>query len=155
MYRLGVISDSHGDTGSLRRAAIQLADCDAIAFLGDIEQDAAFLSSVFPKTIYAVRGNNDFSTDLPGEVVIEREGHRLLVTHGHKWRVKFELHSLMYRAMELSCDAALFGHTHAPMSDLVNGVMLLNPGACSGANATCAVIEFRENGLSPRIYRVR
>ena len=34
------------------------------------------------------------------------------------------------------------------------GVLLFNPGSASGNNGTCGVLEFRENGLVPLVYRL-
>ena len=33
-------------------------------------------------------------------------------------------------------------------------VLLFNPGSASGHNGTCGVLEFRENGLVPLVYRL-
>lgn len=155
MFRLGALSDTHGDKTAIRAAACAMGDVNALAFMGDCASDLDAIRSVFNVPVYAVRGNCDMFCDEPYEVVITIEGRKLLITHGHNYRVKLTYDMLYYRALELGCDAALFGHTHTPYSSYDGGVLLFNPGAPSGLRGTCGVLEFRENGMSPLIYRVR
>ena len=82
------------------------------------------------------------------------EGKRIFICHGHNYRVKLTYELLYYRTLELKCDAALFGHTHSSYSSYDGGVLLFNPGSASGHNGTCGVLEFRENGLVPLVYRL-
>ena len=46
-------------------------------------------------------------------------------------RVKSSLTHLSYRAEELACQAAFFGHTHRAFCGYVGGALLLNPGDVS------------------------
>lgn len=154
MYRLGVISDTHGDASSIRQAAIEMGEVNALAFLGDCVSDLNLIRSLFKVPIYAVSGNCDIVAEEPRETVIEIEGKRILLTHGHMYRVKMTLQLLSYRAQELKCDAALFGHTHSGYSSYDYNVLLFNPGSTSARNGSCGVLEFRQNGLSPIIYKI-
>ena len=131
MTHVGVFSDSHRDTFSLGRLLDQMGRLDAACFLGDVASDAAYLRLRLAgmegkPPLYAVRGNNDYASVLPDELVCDISGKRLYLTHGH---LCASLLSLSLRAKERGADAALFGHTHEAMNEYANGVLLLNPGA--------------------------
>ena len=55
----------------------------------------------------------------------------MLITHGDRYGVKYELNNLYYRALEAEVDIALFGHTHIPYMEEVKGIWLFNPGSAS------------------------
>ena len=154
MFRLGVLSDTHGDSASIRRAACRMGEVSAVAFLGDCVSDLDTVRGVFAVPVYAVAGNCDMFATEPRESVLELEGRRILICHGHNYRVKMTYDLLYYRTLELRCDAALFGHTHQSYSGYDGGVLLFNPGSTSARSGTCGVLEFRENGLSTLVYRL-
>lgn len=131
MTRVAVFSDSHRDRFSLGRLLDAMGEIDAACFLGDVASDAAYLrlrlaAMAGKPPLYAVRGNNDYASALPDELVCEVGGKRLYLTHGH---LCASLLSLSLRAKERGADAALFGHTHEAMNEYADGVLLLNPGA--------------------------
>ena len=131
MTRVAVFSDSHRDQFSLGRLLDAMGEIDAACFLGDVASDAAYLrlrlaAMAGKPPLYAVRGNNDYASALPDELVCDISGKRLYLTHGH---LCASLLSLSLRAKERGADAALFGHTHEAMNEYADGVLLLNPGA--------------------------
>ncbi|MCL2030277.1 MAG: metallophosphoesterase [Oscillospiraceae bacterium] len=130
-----VVSDSHGQTSGLEALArddspVRTLRPDYIFHLGDHIRDALVLSAVAP--VVAVRGNCDpFFGDAPGELLLDLEGVRLLLTHGHTHRVKASLTPLCARAREAGAAAALFGHTHRAHLSESGGITLFNPGSVS------------------------
>ena len=74
-------------------------------------------------------GNNDFFSDLPREDVIEVEGNKILVTHGHYYGVSMAFDQLAEAARSRGCNAAFFGHIHVPVVEKEAGVLLVNPGS--------------------------
>ena len=147
--RIGVFSDSHGDTQALDELLDKMGYLDAICFLGDIARDAFHLkdrADAMPNhpPFYAVRGNNDYASTLPWDLIIELGGARIYMTHGH--RVVSPL-SLADRARENGAQIALFGHTHEPMCERTQEVMLLNPGSagnyCRGGRARACLLEIK------------
>jgi len=122
-----VFSDIHGDKASLMKLKDIAAQADGVFFAGD---GVSALRNFTDKELYAVGGNCDLFG--PPETVVEIEGTRIFLTHGHKYGVKSSLLSLTLRARELECQAAIFGHTHIPFCAYENGIFLLNPGASSG-----------------------
>ncbi len=151
MMRVGVFSDSHGDSQALDELLDKMGYLDAVCFLGDVARDAEHLQdrlAAMPHkpALYAVRGNNDYYSTcrLPWELLIELDGARIYMTHGH--RMVSEM-SLVYKAQEHGAKVAMFGHTHAAYCAVEQGVLLLNPGSagnyCRGGRARASVLEIR------------
>ena len=104
--RMIVVSDSHGDADGLRAAFEQAArhgKIDAAVFLGD---GAADFESVKPylqslgAVCYAVKGNNDWSSFEPNELVFTHGGMKVYACHGHTRHVKYGLERLWFAARE-------------------------------------------------------
>ena len=82
-----VFSDSHGDVRGMEKAINTVNGVDAIIHLGDIERDVRWLEKNYGQyPLYAVLGNNDFYGGRPTEAVIELEGARIFLCHGHTRR---------------------------------------------------------------------
>lgn len=148
--RVGVFSDSHGDTQALDDLLEKMGYVDAVCFLGDVARDADHLAqrlAAMPNhpPLYAVRGNNDYyACQLPWDVLIDLDGMTAYLTHGH--RAAGEL-GLVYRAMECGAQIVLFGHTHVPYCEWQQGVLMLNPGSagnyCRGGRARASLLEIK------------
>ncbi|MEA4898982.1 MAG: metallophosphoesterase [Christensenellaceae bacterium] len=148
MIRLGLVSDSHGAAMNIARAAEALRGVDALIHLGDVSADAGRFEALLRVPVHAVRGNCDvYSATAPEEMTLTVEGIRLLLTHGHRLRVKQGLLALACRARETGAQAALYGHTHVPSVERAGDILLLNPGAL--LSGRYAVLEFREGGPTP------
>lgn len=129
--KLLICSDTHGDAAILP-ALVRREAPDALLHLGDCYSDTVELPALFPALpLYRIAGNNDFGGEVPPELQLVLGGRGLLLTHGHRYRVKLGLTQLLQRARELEADAVLFGHTHQPCLDCRNGIWLLNPGSAS------------------------
>ncbi len=147
MTRVGVFSDSHGDWQSLDILLGKMGHIDAACFLGDVAPDAQHLREKLAKLpgspiLYAVRGNNDFASALPLDLLIELGGRRIHMEHGHLCRTR---QTLIDHAKERHADIALFGHTHKPLCEYAHGILLLNPGSagnyCRGGRARASLLE--------------
>ena len=134
--KLCIFSDSHGKTDRVRRM-METVQADAYLFcgdgLGDLEN--------FPAPLYAVAGNCDWGSALPDVRLLELGGRRVLLTHGHRYRVKSDLYRLSLAAREQGAQVAVYGHTHIPNRMEDNGLLLLNPGALSGRPGTCLLLD--------------
>ena len=143
-----VFSDTHGSFGRMLRAVRELRP-DAVVHLGDGERDAAKVRAEFPELpFWLVRGNCDYSSALPDELVVEFGPVRALLCHGHRYAVDWRrLDSLVYSAQEKGCSLVLYGHTHSPENTEIGGVRLVNPGtAGQGRTPSFALLEIFENG---------
>lgn len=143
MKRIVVMSDSHGAQDTLRRLIHAVwrqypGQVDAYVHCGDGARDFAELTGELfqhdPRAqFHSVEGNCDFGADVSEDDLLEMEGLRIFVCHGHRYRVKMGLTLLAYAAAERACAVALYGHTHVPAEDTAGGVTMLNPGAaCTG-----------------------
>lgn len=143
-----VLSDSHG-TMSNMEWALELEKPDCAMHLGDCARDARRLAERYPQIpVYAVPGNCD--GPMPGEPLLRVEvlgGVRIFLTHGHAYGVKRGLLALSLAAREAQADVALFGHTHLAFCRTVDGLWLLNPGACGAGRSSYGVIEI-QNGAA-------
>lgn len=149
-----MVSDAHRDTRSIQRLLETMPAVDGLCFLGDCSADGVLLrdglAALQPKAaFYAVAGNNDLNSLDPREVLLPMGGYRIVLTHGHMYRVKQQLDLLTYHALEAQAGAALFGHTHCPLVEYAHGVLLLNPGAL--CNGRYALLDVLPEGLKPRL----
>ncbi|HCO62666.1 MAG TPA: YfcE family phosphodiesterase [Clostridiales bacterium] len=130
-----VCSDSHGRLEEMI-AAVEEEQPDYFFFLGDHDRDGRQIHALYPHIPYAgVRGNCDFG---PGEEerVVELEGVRMLLTHGHRYQVKGGLDWLAQAAWQQGADLVCFGHTHRAVDTAgFRGVRLFNPGSVGGVHA--------------------
>ena len=124
-----VVSDSHGNVENMCRA-VELTRPALLLHLGDGWRDAAALARRFPDLpVERVPGNCDFLANERAERVMELEGKRVMLCHGHTLGVKTDLGMLLRAALAREADAVLFGHTHKPLVDIRRGVVMLNPGS--------------------------
>ncbi len=123
-----IFSDSHGNTENLNKMLAE-HEFDYLFFLGDGISDLGTLTQL--NNIKYVKGNCDFFSQAPYEEVIELEGVRFLLVHGHNEGVKSGLGGLLKRAKEVGAHVACFGHTHQFLLETYNNITLLNPGSIS------------------------
>ena len=146
--KIAVFSDTHGSAGPMLRA-VQNEKPDALVHLGDGEREAQKLQSEFPDVpLYRVRGNCDYASALPDELVVAFGSVRALLCHGHRYAVDWgRLDSLVYAAQEKGCSLVLYGHTHNAENAEIGGVKLVNPGTAGrGPHPSFALVEIFENG---------
>lgn len=133
MIRILVMSDSHGDLSLAEKVLKEHQDVDMVIHLGDYFRDADRLHELFPKIRFEyVYGNSDFFIgDVPIEKLLEIEGQRVLLTHGHRYSVKWGIDRLRMKAHNENIQLLLFGHTHKSQMVYGPGYIILNPGSIS------------------------
>lgn len=131
--RMLAVSDTHHDFDALYRLVLREGDhIDLLLHLGDGAQDIDDLRAVRPLLpVRFVRGNCDYISNAPDTAVVEADGLRLLLTHGHLFDVNRTPERLAMEARRQNATVALFGHTHCQLCREVLGVRLLNPGSLS------------------------
>ena len=135
--KIVLLSDNHRDLYSINYIRKKYADLPYRVHCGD--------NCLLPEQMEgftAVAGNMDF-WDYPDEIVLEIEGHRILVMHGHRLFPSYRPdHDLMAAAAKKEgCDTVFYGHTHLYYDGTVNGVRMLNPGSI-----------YRNRDESPRCF---
>ncbi|MDR3172077.1 MAG: YfcE family phosphodiesterase [Treponema sp.] len=130
-----VISDTHGNVASLTSVLgwAKQRGIDALAFLGDGIADLSLAAdrADFHPPWKLVRGNGDWQTNVPLACTMEFAGHTFYLSHGHVSHVEEGLALLIAQAKAVNAETALFGHTHVPFWDEIEGLLVLNPGSAS------------------------
>lgn len=129
--KIAVVSDTHRINKYIDIANKYIKDCDVVIHLGDNIDDVERLSKGFNGEVYSVTGNCDVSNKYPSEQVLELEGKKIFITHGHNYGVKYSLNNIYYRAKELEVDMVLFGHTHEALIIEEDNIIFMNPGSIS------------------------
>lgn len=153
--KLLVFSDSHGNPSWMQEMIARQRTADAVIFLGDGARDVECMQGFYPeKAFYSVRGNCDFGSILPDDLVLDLGGAQIFCTHGHNYGVKMGFYRVVCAARAKKADLLLFGHTHQPMEQYDEGLYILNPGSASGYGASCGLVDISEAGiLTNIIYR--
>lgn len=126
-----VVSDSHGFEGNLRKTIDRVAPIDMLIHLGDFESGEERIKKMVSCEIHMVPGNNDCAPHLDKDKVINIAGHRIFLTHGHKYGVYYGLYGLYDKAKDNNCDVVLYGHTHIPKINYMDDIAFINPGSIS------------------------
>lgn len=145
-----VASDAHGNIDGLINS---LGDekFDMLFYLGDYVKDGLRISDILNIPYKIVRGNGDYNVkNFSDDEVFELNGKKIFLTHGHKYNVSFGLENIYYKAKELKVDYVLFGHTHVPIIEKINDIIIMNPGSptlprTSDRQRTFGIIELGKN----------
>lgn len=139
---LGIVSDSHipsrADTfpDQFRE---KLEEADQVIHCGDFDRESFYdrFRDWFPDAT-CVSGNCDF-LGLPSSVSIELDGLRIGVYHGSGIQPRGHHPTLASIATDkLDVDVLLHGHTHQSEAVRHEGVILINPGSCTGVGGGTA-----------------
>lgn len=139
-----VFSDSHGRMAHML-AAVRAKGPDLVLHLGDLMEDALALQAACPGLrVEYVPGNCDGLTWLPPTRLLEVEGRRLLLGHGHTWQVKRTEALALAAARVENAGLLLFGHTHRAVCRREGALWVMNPGAAKDGSFGELVLEKQE-----------
>lgn len=147
-----VISDTHGQEKNLKKVLEREGMPDQVFHLGDSEDSGIHMKEMLACPLHIVAGNCDFFSDLPKVAIVELEGHRIMLTHGHYHYVSVGTRDLLEEAKANGCDIVMFGHTHRPYFDQSDPeITVLNPGSLSfprqdGRRPSYMVMEIKKDG---------
>ncbi len=154
--RILVVSDTHGDFYSFKKAVQEQRNADVIIHCGDSKDELDEIKMLYPnKCIVAVKGNCDFASMLPLTQERVFENKKLFITHGHVYNAKLTLYNLCCAARESKADIVIFGHTHNAIAEYDDGLYILNPGSLHGYDATYAYIDITEKGIMTNIVKLK
>lgn len=131
--KIGVISDTHLTRGNdLLQQIIQeyFQEVDLILHAGDLTS-LDLLEAFTGKKVVAVAGNMDsleVRKQLREKEVVEAGGFKIGLIHG--WGSPNGLEKRVAACFE-GVDCVVFGHSHRPCNQIMDGVLLFNPGAFS------------------------
>jgi uncharacterized protein len=148
MFRIGIISDTHG---LLRpEAERRLAGVDHIVHAGDIGRPEIVdaLRKIAPVT--AIRGNVD-----TGEWAREYADTELVRLAGKSIYILHDLNTL-HIDPRADTDVIVSGHSHVPKIQRIDGILYLNPGSAGPRRfalpITLATIDVTPDGMRPEIH---
>ncbi|MGI9951505.1 phosphodiesterase [Moorellaceae bacterium AZ2] len=144
---IGVISDTHGDVSAWEKALEVFGPVDLIVHAGDVlyhgprnplvqgyhPPELAKRINASPVPVLIARGNCDAEVDqlvlewpLQSPMVLVQTPYlRLVAVHGHG----MDKAGMTELARRYRTDVLVFGHTHVPVLEEVEGILLLNPGS--------------------------
>ncbi|OLD23375.1 MAG: hypothetical protein AUG06_06190 [Actinobacteria bacterium 13_1_20CM_2_65_11] len=147
--RIGVVADTHSPEFLDRlpdRLFEVLRGVDLILHAGDVggKETLEALAAIAP--VEAVRGDHDAGSGLPLIRELTVEGRRIAIVHGNRSRWVEEPETLLWtlslgsyrphaglardlRRRFVDADAIVFGHTHRPHVETLEGTLMFNPGA--------------------------
>ncbi|MFH1486919.1 MAG: metallophosphoesterase family protein [Chloroflexota bacterium] len=132
--RIGVISDTHVvELQELPASLLEaLKGVDMIVHLGDYTGKGLLNGLRNLGSFHGVSGNMDplsVRVELPEREILDVGGKRIGLTHGSgsPWDLVARV-----RKQFQDVDAILYGHSHLSCSEMIEGVLCLNPGSATG-----------------------
>jgi len=139
--KLLITSDVHGNDTALADVVKMHKDVDYHINAGDMCLDPRIWERYH---IVSIKGNNDFGSDLPYVRVLDFEGTRILLTHGHIEHVKFGLDRLKLKAKVNEVQIVVFGHTHERYMMVDEDILFINPGSLGDYHQSYAIYENKQ-----------
>jgi len=144
--KIVLVSDNHGDKEALEKVLSDNPCADYYIHCGD-----SSLSNYEIEPFASVKGNNDYYGDYPYNRVLEIEGHKIYICHGHREIYNRTLESLIASAKKRECDIVFFGHIHVFFDQTIDGIRLINPGSLEynrdKFDKTYAIVEITKNNI--------
>lgn len=126
-----IVSDSHGRIYNFSKIIDKVGPLDMVIHLGDFEGHEDEIELLSNCTTQFISGNNDFFSSLDKEKVISIGGYTVFMTHGHRYGVNSGIDRLVCIGKEHGANIVMFGHTHKPLLEKVDGIYVVNPGSIS------------------------
>lgn len=147
-----IVSDTHRNEDNLIEVLEKEKNLDLLIHCGDVEgaeDEIEHYASC--KTVF-VAGNNDFFSRLPREAELQVEGMKVWVTHGHNYYVNANPEYIRKEARIRNIDVVLYGHTHRPIIEKTEDLIVINPGSLTyprqeGRRPSYAVLELVERDV--------
>jgi putative phosphoesterase len=152
MYRIGVISDTHGRLNP--QVGKLFAGVDHIVHAGDVGSQDVLDKLALIAPLTAVSGNVDWSAgpplaDLPRAAQLDVAGIRIVIGHIRQYITQ------TWNLSEYGVRLAISGHTHRAQIEWRDEILFLNPGAAGagrfGLPRSVALLEIEDDELRPRI----
>lgn len=162
---IAVVSDSHVPTRAEKipeEFREKMKEAELTVHAGDFAEKPVYNSIDEYGELVAVKGNCDFF-DLPNSETFERGGLTLGIYHGTGITPRGDHETLSKIAdQDLEADVLIHGHSHQEEMAREDGVILLNPGSCTGvgggtsrpSNPTMMEIEVEDGELKARILEM-
>ena len=137
VHKIGVISDTHVPDrfDSLREQVFdEFQGVDLVLHAGDatdfsVVQDLRGIAEVI--AVYGNMCDHSMRDEVPFKCIINVDNFKIGLIHGHG----FSRHALQASLLEefrkegVVPDCIVYGHTHIPQNEIIDGVLFFNPGA--------------------------
>ena len=147
-----LVSDTHGRDEHLKEV-LKIEKPDFLCHMGDVEGSEDYIRVIADCPLAIVAGNNDFWSDLNPEVTFELQGFRIFMTHGHYYYVHGGTDQLKAAGRRKNADIVLFGHTHSPLLEVDQDIIVANPGSLTfprqEKRRPSYMVLYLEKGKSP------
>ncbi len=148
--RILIVSDTHRKHGNLEDVLEKEGPIDLFIHAGDVEEEY-YIDAMVECPKHVVAGNNDYFTYLPKEKEFCIGKYKVFLTHGHNYRLYMGTQYLEQAARQRGVDVVIYGHTHRPNIEHVEGLTIINPGSISeprqsGRDATYIIAEVDSKG---------
>lgn len=161
--KIGVISDTHiPDRAEDIPPGIleQLSGMDMVIHAGDLVSPRVLEKlQKSCKNVHAVCGNMDpdeLKKKLPQKEIIQADKYKIGLMHGYGAPANL-VATLLEAFKNDKVDIIVFGHSHAPMNEKINGVLYFNPGTPTdkvfAAYNSYGIIELNDK-IKARIVRL-
>lgn len=161
--KIGVISDTHIPDKSERipqEILNAFKHVDMVVHGGDMVDLKVIdeLNSVCARVV-AVVGNMDhgeIKIKYPAKEFLNVEGFKIGIMHG--WGAVLTLTEVLKDAFKADKpDVIIFGHSHKPMNEKIDGILFFNPGSATDASAqycSYGIIEIKGGKIDARIIKI-
>lgn len=149
--RVLIVSDTHRNNDNYFRVLEREGQLDMVIHCGDAEGSEYLLQEAAGCPLHIVMGNNDFFSNLPREEELEIAGKKVLITHGHYYCVSNGYELLKDEGIARGFDIVMYGHTHRPVVDKSDGIVVVNPGSLTyprqeGRRPSYIMMEMNKKG---------
>lgn len=124
-----IVSDTHRNSDNFFKALDIEGHIDRVIHAGDVEGEEYFYYKEAGCPVEIVGGNNDYFSDLPREKEFSIGKYNVFLTHGHYYHVALGYEYLVEEGISRDVDIVIFGHTHRPVVEYVDGLTIINPGS--------------------------
>lgn len=147
-----IVSDTHRNEDNLIEVLEKEKNLDLLIHCGDVEGAEDEIEHYAGCKTVLVAGNNDFFSRLPREAELQVEGMKVWVTHGHNYYVNANPEYIRKEARIRNIDVVLYGHTHRPIIEKTEDLIVINPGSLTyprqeGRRPSYAVLELVERDV--------
>jgi len=161
--KIGIISDTHLSGTKCELPAKLLAalkDCDLILHAGDILEMCVLEELKKISKVEAVFGNMDgakIKSTLKDRLILNIEGEKICLMHGYGHPDKL-VDILKQELLSIKPDIIVFGHSHVPKNEYIDGVLFFNPGSATDTvfapYRSYGIIEIDKGEIKAEIHRL-
>ncbi len=161
--KIGVISDTHipvNTSGLPPELVGSLKGCNIILHAGDLTEPSVLEDLKKISKVEAVCGNMDSGkvrSMLDDKKILKLGGKKICLMHGYGSPENL-INILKKEFLDEKPDVVVFGHSHVPVNEHIEGVLFFNPGSATDTvfapYRSYGIIEIRNGKIKSDIYKL-